>query len=42
MLIAGRTVQGIGGGGILAMVEIVVADLVPLRQRGTYMGSIGA
>ncbi|KAG9050249.1 hypothetical protein FS837_006690 [Tulasnella sp. UAMH 9824] len=42
MLIAGRTIQGIGGGGILAMVEIVVADLVPLRQRGTYMGSIGA
>ncbi|KIO20590.1 hypothetical protein M407DRAFT_220214 [Tulasnella calospora MUT 4182] len=42
MLIGGRAVQGIGGGGILAMTEIVVADLVPLRQRGTYMGVIGA
>ncbi|KAG8946150.1 hypothetical protein FRC04_012005 [Tulasnella sp. 424] len=42
MLIAGRTIQGIGGGGILAMGEIVVSDLVPLRQRGAYMGAIGA
>ncbi|KAG8946148.1 hypothetical protein FRC04_012003 [Tulasnella sp. 424] len=42
MLIAGRAIQGIGGGGILATTEIVVADLVPLRQRGAYMGAIGA
>ncbi|KIO20425.1 hypothetical protein M407DRAFT_29949, partial [Tulasnella calospora MUT 4182] len=42
MLIAGRTIQGMGGGGILATSEIVVADMVPLRQRGAYMGAIGA
>ncbi|KAG8896929.1 hypothetical protein FRB99_008573 [Tulasnella sp. 403] len=42
MLIGGRTVQGVGGGGILSLTEIVVADLVPLAQRGTYMGLIAA
>ncbi|KAG9009514.1 hypothetical protein FRB94_014201 [Tulasnella sp. JGI-2019a] len=41
MLIAGRTVQGVGSGGILSLTEIIVADLVPLAQRGLYMGLIG-
>lgn len=41
-LIGGRTVQGIGGGGIITLVEIVVCDLVPLRERGKYVGLIGA
>ncbi|KAJ7187353.1 major facilitator superfamily domain-containing protein [Mycena filopes] len=38
MIIAGRAVQGIGGGGILTLTEIVTADLVPLADRGTYQG----
>ncbi|KZT60147.1 iron permease [Calocera cornea HHB12733] len=38
MLIAGRTVQGLGSGGIMAMSEIVVADLVPLKERGVFIG----
>jgi EmrB/QacA subfamily drug resistance transporter len=42
MLIGGRTVQGIGGGGINTMVEIVVCDLVSLRERGKYVGLIGS
>ncbi|KAJ7840764.1 iron permease [Mycena leptocephala] len=41
MLIGGRTVQGIGSGGILALTEIILSDLVPLRQRGAYQGMIG-
>ncbi|KAJ7595489.1 major facilitator superfamily domain-containing protein [Mycena floridula] len=41
MLIAARTVQGIGGGSILNLVEIVVSDLVPLAERGLYQGIFG-
>ncbi|KAG8992173.1 hypothetical protein FRB90_001069, partial [Tulasnella sp. 427] len=40
MLVLGRGVQGIGAGGINVMTVIVVADLVPLSKRGTYMGLI--
>lgn len=41
MLIGGRTVQGIGSGGILTLTEIILSDLVPLRERGAYQGLIG-
>ncbi|KAI0742411.1 major facilitator superfamily domain-containing protein [Daedaleopsis nitida] len=40
MLIAARTIQGIGGGAILNLSEIIVSDLVPLAERGMYMGLI--
>ena len=42
MMIAGRSLQGVGAGMILAGVEIVFADLVPLSERGTYQGAFGA
>jgi MFS family permease len=29
-------------GGIMSMVMIIIADLVPLRDRGKYQGLIGA
>ncbi|KAI4272026.1 MAG: hypothetical protein L6R38_006706 [Xanthoria sp. 2 TBL-2021] len=32
--LGGRTVQGLGGGGILALGEILTTDLVPLSVRG--------
>ncbi|BGP57469.1 hypothetical protein JCM8202_002026 [Rhodotorula sphaerocarpa] len=41
MAIAGRSLQGVGGGAILTMVEIVICDLVPLAERGAYFGIIG-
>ncbi|KAH8833360.1 major facilitator superfamily domain-containing protein [Flagelloscypha sp. PMI_526] len=37
-LIAARTVQGIGSGGILSLSEIIISDLVPLVERGAYQG----
>ncbi|KAG0278456.1 hypothetical protein BGZ95_003955 [Linnemannia exigua] len=36
MLIIGRAIQGIGGSGILTLSLILVADIVPLRNRGKY------
>ncbi|KAF8514423.1 iron permease [Hysterangium stoloniferum] len=41
MLIGGRTVQGVGAGGILSLTEIILSDLVPLSERGAYQGMIG-
>ncbi|KAL7619779.1 hypothetical protein AAE478_010321 [Parahypoxylon ruwenzoriense] len=41
-LVAGRAIQGIGCAGINTMVEMVVCDLVPLRERGKFMGFIFA
>ncbi len=40
MLIAGRTVQGLGGAGINLLVELIICDLVPLRERGQYTSII--
>ncbi|OBZ71185.1 putative transporter C3H1.06c [Grifola frondosa] len=41
MLIVGRTIQGVGGGGIVSLTEILLGDLVPLRDRGLFFGLIG-
>jgi MFS family permease len=40
ILLVGRCIQGIGGGGVIALTEIVVTDLVPLRFRGQWFGVI--
>lgn len=40
-LIIFRGITGAGGGGILSMVQIVMSDVVSLRERGKYQGIIG-
>ncbi|MCJ1476574.1 hypothetical protein MMC13_005240 [Lambiella insularis] len=42
VLLVGRSIQGVGGGGITAISEIIITDLVPLRQRGKWIGIISA
>lgn len=41
MLIGGRVVQGIGGGGLITLVQICIADLFSMRSRSAYYGIIG-
>ncbi|RFU74839.1 multidrug resistance fnx1 [Trichoderma arundinaceum] len=38
MLIGGRAVQGIGAGGINMLVDMIICDLVPMRDRGNFIG----
>jgi MFS family permease len=42
VILVGRSIQGIGGGGIIAMTEVVVTDMVPLRERGKWLSIISA
>ncbi|KAI1778216.1 MFS general substrate transporter [Hypoxylon cercidicola] len=42
MLISGRTIQGVGAGGIYLLLSIVCCDLVPLRERGKYLALMNA
>ena len=34
-------IQGLGGGGIASLTQIIVSDLVPLRERGMFNGLVG-
>ncbi|KAK0608951.1 Efflux pump FUS6, partial [Lasiodiplodia hormozganensis] len=37
MLISGRALQGVGGGGLLQLVDITIADLFSLRRRSLFI-----
>lgn len=40
VLIVGRTIQGIGGGGVIGLTTVLVTDLIPLRDRGRFYALI--
>jgi hypothetical protein len=42
VILVGRSIQGVGGGGIICLTEIVVTDLVPLRERGKWFSFLSS
>lgn len=42
MLIGARAITGLGVGGVMALIQIIIASMVSPRERGRYSGYIGA
>lgn len=42
MFVVFRAIQGLGGGGMMILSQAIIADIVPAKDRGKYMGPLGA
>jgi MFS family permease len=40
VMLNGRCVQGVGGGGVIAMIQVIFCDMVPLRQWPQYFSMV--
>ena len=41
VLVLGRALQGVGGGGVMPLAQIIIADIITARERGRYQAHIG-
>ena len=41
-ILLGRGIQGVGGGGIVVLTEIIICDMIPLRLRGQWFGILSS
>jgi EmrB/QacA subfamily drug resistance transporter len=41
MFVVFRSLQGLGGGGLIILSQAIIADIVPASERGKYLGPLG-